>query len=143
MQSELADGNSNTIVMIEDVENPINWLEPKDITIEEATKALTSSQMLHKHKRETLFKTTYYGVNVAFMDGSTQTIRPNADPEMIRRALIIDDGQPVDLDSITGEYVVHKPSGYVAFAIYFASLVFPAYLLWKKQSQRKVTKANN
>ena len=131
--SEITDGTANTIVMIEDRGNPINWLEPTDLTIEEAVKVLSTDQLGHAHRTESLFTTKHHGTNVAFMDGSTCSIRPNSAPELIRRALLISDGQTVDLESITGDYVVHKPSGYFALAIYLMLLALPGYLLLKKQ----------
>ncbi|MFT7630880.1 MAG: hypothetical protein ACI87E_001889, partial [Mariniblastus sp.] len=65
---DIKEGSPCALIMIEDFSNPINWLEPKDLTVEEAIKAITQSP--HIHQRETYFTISTYGPNVCFLDGS-------------------------------------------------------------------------
>jgi hypothetical protein len=39
---DVRDGSSNTIALIEDISNPVSWLEPGDFTAEAAAKVLNS-----------------------------------------------------------------------------------------------------
>ena len=90
--ADIRDGTSNTVMAIEVDGAGIYWMEPRDITVEEAVTYITdpaSSQFRQVHPG---------GVNVLFADGSVRFLQSSIDPEMLRAMLTIDDGQAVSVD---------------------------------------------
>ena len=86
---DITDGTSNTILAIEDAASGINWLEPRDMTVEEAVTYITdraASGSRHAHLG---------GVNVLFADGSVRFLPETIDPQTLRSLLTRDDGQAV------------------------------------------------
>ena len=87
--SDITDGMSNTIMMIEVGGSGINWMEPRDITLEEAITYITNpaaSPFTQSHPG---------GVNVALADGSVRFISSGIDPGMLRALLTRNGGEPV------------------------------------------------
>jgi prepilin-type processing-associated H-X9-DG protein len=90
--ANVPDGTSNTILAIEVGASGIHWMEPRDVTVEEAVTFLTNpaaSPFQQSHSG---------GANVLFADGSVLFVPDSADPAMIRALLIRDDGQAVSPD---------------------------------------------
>lgn len=131
---DVPDGSSNTIVLIEDPINPVNWMKPEDVSIDEAIKVITGLNAQHAHRDDSLLKTVYKGSNAAILDGSVLAINPMVDPELLRRSMYVNDGFSPDLRFVRGPYVVHKPQGYIALAVYLFLLALPGWFLWKKVS---------
>jgi len=90
--ADVRDGTSNTILAIEVGTSGIHWMEPRDVTLEEAVTFLTNpaaSQFEQVHPG---------GANVLFADGSVHFWGEATDPETVRALLTRDDGQAVSLD---------------------------------------------
>ena len=86
---DITDGTSNTILAIEVGGSGIPWIEPRDVTVEEAVTFITNPAASQ-------FKPTHPGgVQVAMADGSTRFIANTIDPRMLRALLTRDDGQAV------------------------------------------------
>jgi len=88
---DIEDGSSRTILAIEVGGSGIPWMEPRDMTVEEAVAYITNpsaSKFTHSHRG---------GVNVVMADGSAEFLPESIDPETVRRLLTIDDGQVVRL----------------------------------------------
>jgi prepilin-type processing-associated H-X9-DG protein len=88
---DVKDGLSNTILAIEVAASGIHWMEPRDMTVNEAVGYITdpaASGQQHPHPG---------GVNVLLGDGSVRFISESIDPEMLRRLLTRNDGQSVSL----------------------------------------------
>jgi prepilin-type processing-associated H-X9-DG protein len=88
--AKIPDGTANTIMVIEVGESKIHWMEPRDMTVDEAVAFLTNqpaSPFKHLHPN---------GANVAMADGSVHFIPNTIDPEKLRALLTRDDGQAVD-----------------------------------------------
>jgi len=86
--ARVMDGTANTILAIEVAGSDIHWMEPRDLTVEEAVTFITNpaaTGLLHAHPG---------GVNVLKADGSVRFLPESTDPEMVRSLLIRDDGQP-------------------------------------------------
>jgi prepilin-type processing-associated H-X9-DG protein len=83
--SDVRDGLSNTIAVVEVSGLGIQWGEPKDLTVEEFLNLVGSSgtQKAGNHPG---------GFNVAMADGSVRFISNTTDRETIRRMLLRDDG---------------------------------------------------
>jgi prepilin-type processing-associated H-X9-DG protein len=87
--SDITDGTSNTILVIEVGGSGIPWMEPRDVTVEEAVTFITNpsaSQFTQVHSG---------GINVLLADGSVRFISSTIDPGMLRALLTKDDGQNV------------------------------------------------
>lgn len=85
--ADIKDGTSNTILAIEVAGSGISWLEPHDMTVDEAVTYITdpaATGQTHVHPG---------GVNVAMADGSVQFIPSLIDAESLRSMMIRDDGQ--------------------------------------------------
>ena len=87
--SDITDGMSNTILAIEVAASGINWLDPRDMTVEEAVTYITNpaaSGSRHAHPG---------GGNVLFADGSVRFLPDTIDPQTLRALLARNDGQVV------------------------------------------------
>lgn len=90
--SDILDGTSNTIMAIEVAGAGICWMEPRDMTVDEAIAYITNPEangQEHAHPG---------GVNAVFADGSVQFISETIDPQTLRNLLTRDDGQVVEFD---------------------------------------------
>ncbi len=90
--SDVRDGTSNTILAIEVGASGIPWIEPRDVTVDEAVTFLTNPQaspfeQLHPG-----------GANVLLADGSVLFLAETTDPAMVRNMLTRDDGQAVNFN---------------------------------------------
>jgi prepilin-type processing-associated H-X9-DG protein len=86
---DVTDGLSNTILAIEVAESGIHWMEPRDMTVDEAVAYITdpwASGGRHAHPG---------GVNVLLGDGSVSFLSESTDPQTLRLLLTRDDGQPI------------------------------------------------
>jgi prepilin-type processing-associated H-X9-DG protein len=84
--SKITDGSSNTIAVVEVTGLGINWEEPKDITVDELTRLVTTQGKTSNHPG---------GFNVALADGSVRFIPNTIDPKILRDLLLRDDGHPI------------------------------------------------
>ncbi|HUT95522.1 MAG TPA: DUF1559 domain-containing protein [Thermoguttaceae bacterium] len=90
--ADIRDGTSNTIMAIEVGTSGIHWMEPRDVTVEEAVTFLTDPAA-------SPFEQVHVGgANVLLADGSVRFVGESTDPETLRALLTRDDGQAVSLD---------------------------------------------
>ncbi len=89
--SDVKDGTSNTILAIEVAASGIHWMEPRDMTVDEAVAYITDPEATgqrHPHPG---------GVNVLMGDGSVRFLPGTTDPQTLRSLLTRADGQNVRL----------------------------------------------
>jgi hypothetical protein len=99
--SDIPDGASNTVMMIEDFANPIPWTKPDDVSIEEAVDILTAKntrQAFEKcaHHQDLAWAKYHSGTIVGFFDGSKNMIAIDSAPDDVRSMLLADDGNNID-----------------------------------------------
>ena len=84
---DFSDGTSNTLVFVERA-TPVNWMDPTDITFEEAVKGIGVSEngIADAHNG---------GCNCAFCDGSTRFLPKDIDPKLLRAILTRSGGESV------------------------------------------------
>jgi len=93
--SDILDGTANAILLVEAAESGINWLEPRDVTYEEALRGINAKDRIavgiSSHHEG--------GAQIALADGSVRFL-PNDTPlDQIRLLLERNDGQELRLPS--------------------------------------------
>jgi uncharacterized protein (TIGR03067 family) len=86
--TQIADGTSNTILVIEGKE-PVVWSKPDDLVLPREKDKLPALGGLFKH-----------GITLAFCDGTVTTIRLDPDPALLRAAITPRGGETVELDKL-------------------------------------------
>jgi len=87
--ADISDGTSNTILAIEVGASGIHWMEPRDVTVEEAVTFLTDPAA-------SPFEQVHLGgANVLLADGSVRFMSESTDPQTLRALLTRNDGQAV------------------------------------------------
>ncbi len=85
---EQGDGLGSTITIVESVRDPILWLEPRDVTFDDAVKTWQTEQsaVSSVHPK---------GVNVMFGDGHAEFLSTDIDPEVLAALLTATGGEVV------------------------------------------------
>jgi prepilin-type processing-associated H-X9-DG protein len=83
--SDITDGTSKTIMVVEVSGLGINWEEPRDLTVDEFMKMVAEGRASHHPG----------GFNALMVDGSVHFIKNTIDPATLRALLLRNDGQPV------------------------------------------------
>lgn len=86
--SEITDGTSNTIMVIEMQNTGIEWSEPQDVTLNQLLARLAQGNVSGAGN----------GFNVLFADGSVQFIANEIDPNQLRALITRNGGDPVNRD---------------------------------------------
>ena len=92
---EVSDGASYTVMILEVANSGTHWMEPVDISLEEALARFTDKSKVKdccNHPRGC--------INVSLMDGSTHTITLPISAENLRAIATIDDGEAVDITDL-------------------------------------------
>ena len=92
--TEVTDGTSNTLLLVE-LRNPAtHWMEPVDLTMTEALSRLTDAS------KKTLCCNHSGTINVSLMDGSTHAIEFPISRENLKALVTIDGGEIVDVTDL-------------------------------------------
>jgi hypothetical protein len=84
-----ADGTSTTLMLVEAVDAKINWLEPRDLNVEEMT--------FHINKGPKEISSRHPGCAVvSFCDGHQLTLHEDIKPETLKALTTVDGGEKVD-----------------------------------------------
>ena len=134
---DIVDGTSKTILVLEASGVQTNWMEPRDLSLEEGIELLTTKPRSgHLHVSENFFTTTYYETsyrNVARADGSVHWHGQFSDAEFARTFLTAQgrETNPPDLDrqyfrpDVT-RTVVNWNNVY-ALAVFLVLAILPAF----------------
>jgi hypothetical protein len=96
--ADFTDGTSNTIWLVEDQSHQIPWMEPRDLTLDQAIALLSSTdrQSASAHRWGDFFH-EYWGVRtIGFADGSGHYLYDGLPRDLLANLLILDDGVGVD-----------------------------------------------
>jgi prepilin-type processing-associated H-X9-DG protein len=87
--SDIGDGTTNTIMVVEMVNSHINWMEPRDLTFDQALRGINPGSQLgmSSHHED--------GAQAAFADGSVRFFKNDFLTGDLRPLLEINDGKPV------------------------------------------------
>ena len=134
---DLADGTSNTIALIEDHANPVNWMEPRVFTADEAAQTMNSmTKEAAAHVHETFFTRTYFGSSCAMLDGGTLQWPAFPEKPMDPGAFLIADGYLFDPDTQGQALVEIKYGVCFIFAIYSILIFLPAFFVGRVRHGR-------
>lgn len=92
--SEVADGTSNTVLIVEVANSETHWMEPTDIALDEAPARFTDKSKVKdccNHPGT---------INLSLMDGSTHSIGLPVSPEELEAIVTIDGGETVDINDL-------------------------------------------
>jgi prepilin-type processing-associated H-X9-DG protein len=87
--SEITDGTSNTIMLVEVANSNTPWAEPKDLKFEDIDFTINGAH------RQGIGSDHPIGANVAMCDGSVQFLSSTINPQLIKAMLTIDGGEQV------------------------------------------------
>ena len=131
---DIKDGSSNTIAVVEDLKNPVPWTKPEDLTIEQAVALLSSRELKNvPHVTQTHFTSKLYGPAVSSFDGSTHSIRPRANPTVIRNLCTHGDGKVVNIYLIDGPFTLVRGNRNIAWFVYVILLIAPGLVALKRK----------
>jgi len=94
--SSIRDGTSNTIALVEVADSGIHWMEPRDLTFEQAAQGINPSLI-----KLAISSIHPGGANCLFVDGSVHFVTDKISKESLRGVLTTNGGEsvsPYDLD---------------------------------------------
>jgi hypothetical protein len=97
---EFTDGADETLLLIEATGQGVNWLEPKDLSYDQALALLTSSDVKRAaavHAEEGVLHYTEFSRNVAFADGSAGRMPIGCSDDLGKALLTINGGERLDV----------------------------------------------
>jgi len=143
--NRIMDGTYNTLAIIEDGQNPVEWIRPSDISIDDAIAALTPEDPKNfPHVEDSTFVTTYAPGIAAFYDGSTLDGYRfgGSDPKLLQNMLQINDGNIINWDDFVSRvsHVEPKYRPRVAAILFMLMMVYP--LVWGFRRDRHRVEQN-
>ncbi|MCA9095201.1 MAG: hypothetical protein KDA68_17060 [Planctomycetaceae bacterium] len=85
--SSIQDKLSNTILLLEMHNSGIHWMEPKDLSVDEAINGITRKSLPYVTGR---YRKGNQGTLAIFADGRIRTINSDIDPKVLRSLIEID-----------------------------------------------------
>ncbi len=91
--NDVKDGLENTILLVEVADSNINWMEPRDLTIDEALQGINAT-IDGKHAKG-MSISSYHpgGANVMLADGNLRFLPDGTSPALLKALLTIDGGE--------------------------------------------------
>jgi len=87
--SDITDGSSNTIMIVEVTGSGIHWMEPRDLSVDDI------GRMINDGSGKWISSNHPSGVNVALCDGSVRFLSEQIDAQTLRSLILRNDGTPV------------------------------------------------
>lgn len=125
--ADVKDGLHKTIALVEHVSEPVNWMKPGTLSVDEAVDLMNSVKKQDcAHVYDSMFNRTYIGLHYVHLDGAVNIRRPNP-PEPIKAgAFLIADGEQFESPTAFGRaYVEWKYHVMIALAIYLGLIAYP------------------
>jgi uncharacterized protein DUF1559 len=138
----ISDGASNTIMLIEASDRHVQWMEPRDLSMDEAVELLTTKPASgHMQVMDRYLSTTYYqtsGRHVAFWDGLVIYMEQLKDPAVARALLTIAGGEqiPTDLEHVYVEprtTTIIKWGKIWGLSVFVVLALVPAARMWRRE----------
>jgi hypothetical protein len=102
---EIPDGTYNTIMLVETANSGIHWMEPRDLSFEQARRGINRESAPGISSHHMISHGYFYheekaGANVATADGAIYWLPPNVAPTTLESLLTIDGGEPARIDEL-------------------------------------------
>ena len=97
MLDDFTDGCSETIMVVEIADSNIQWMEPRDLTIDQALRGINSPMgiCISSWHPRAKWKVKPNSANVAFADGSVANLKNDFPLEELRKLLTHQGGETV------------------------------------------------
>jgi len=128
-KGEIADDLGETILLVESDTLAVNWMEPRDLTMEEALRGVNvrpGPSIGSPHFIEEQPGRRYDGANVAMVDGSVRFLPEGVDRDALAALLTIDGGEEFDWNDIQG-----LPPDYAAVWLPLVGLTYLVLVGWR------------
>ena len=96
---DIADGTSNTLMVVEIANSGVHWMEPRDLEFADLPMSVNPESgggISSLHRYESWWPKRPYGANAVMADGAVSMLPTELSPEKLRALLVIDDNKPVD-----------------------------------------------
>ena len=127
--TDIADPQDQTILVVETAVPRILWMEPRDLTYEEAVNYLSGATEMARHDAHWYngyFEERYSGRVVAMADGSVQFADGLIERDIWARLFSISDGgSPVSVENGVQSPIQPLYANYVRFAIWIIVVLWP------------------
>ena len=121
-----------SIAVVEDFKNPVNWMQPDDLTIEEAIELFdVNKATIRDQSRNRFHIRDFYGNMVGFLDGSAGFYGFLEEPQQIADNFSISTPSKNDLDSLPFQYPANTSqtlySGYFLVGLNIVLVLLPCF----------------
>jgi hypothetical protein len=126
---EIADDHGETILLVESDTLAVNWMEPRDLTLDEALRGVNvrpGPSIGSPHYVEERPGRRYYGANVAMVDGSIRFLPERVDSDALRALLTIDGGEEFDWKDVQS-----LPPDYATVWLPLVGLIYLVVVGWR------------
>lgn len=130
----IPDGAGNTVAIVEDAANPVNWMEPEGISIDDAVKLFPNGSRHHAtHRQDGLLSTSYSSGGMILFDGSTHRAGSLKNEAELRKLFGINDGV-ADINRLEPFWATEPKPGKQAILISYISVMVAslAFLVFRK-----------
>ena len=132
--NECVDGADFTVALVEDIQNPVEYFKPEDLSVDEAIELFNNTSKKHAaHIRDHFFSIEYVGFHFASLDGSLHRWPVNPKGQVDERAFLIADGKPDNLDVDGRKLREMKWSRVISLVVYIGLCFWPLVWLRKKE----------
>jgi hypothetical protein len=136
-REDMVDGCGNTVLLVEIADSNIQWLEPRDVAIEEVfakDNEVASVPKSHHHLERTYFfyRNDPLAGNVLMADGAGECLQKPLRRDQLASLLSIAGGEPIDRDAIFqwrrgttfSRLDLRRCAGFALFLVFFILLVW-------------------
>ena len=150
---ELTDGLSRSIMVIEAAGLGVNWLQPQDLSVEQAVELLTTRQQFgHAAADEGFFTTTYYDRsyhNVAYADGHIEWLGQLKDADVARALMTVAGGEKWQSEPFEWEDMLVEANARTTInwgnvwgvSVFVVLYLLPGWILYRNKVKTQTIKA--
>ncbi len=133
--SEITDGTTNTVLVLECNDQNTQWLEPQDLELSVALEVLASEDMAAagNHKSEGFFYRYYHGRNMAMADGSVRFAGNRVGQEVWSALFIVNDGTVWDDRDLSARFTGGRQvnvGNCIRLGLFIVLALFPLPWVW-------------
>ncbi len=133
--SDITDGTTSTVLVLECNDQNIRWLETRDLELSVALEVLASEDMAAagSHKSEGFFYQYYHGRNMAMADGSVRFAENRVNQEVWSTLFILNDGTAWDDRDLSARFTRGRQinvGNCIRLGVFIVLALFPLPWVW-------------